>query len=249
MSTAAPTFAAVRPDKPPARALYPHAQWYFFAAMVLTWLGFAHSYFAVVRSEPLLHHIHGALMGGWIALLIVQPILYQRGQLRLHRTLGRWGVYLWVPAIVVCGFLMDRRMLRLHNAPASAIDQLAFLDLVSLLLFPSLIVLSILYARNLQLHARYIVCTVLLFMPPAVARALFILPFMRTSLQINGNVAMALVVVTFLILIADDKRRGHIWLPYPAMAAVFALMAVLSNFVRDWAWWHTLSGWISGLPA
>src|ERR1700761_5147048 len=92
--------------------VYPHAQWYFLLAIVVTWVGFAQSYFAVIRTEPLLHHIHGALMGGWIVLLIVQPILYQRGQLRLHRTLGRWGAFLLIPLIVVVGVLVVHRMLR-----------------------------------------------------------------------------------------------------------------------------------------
>src|ERR1700712_3279419 len=119
--------ATALPNRIKSDVLYPHAQWYFLLAMSITWVGFSHTYFAVVRTEPLLHHIHGALMGGWIALLIVQPMLYQRGRLQLHRTLGRWGVYLLMPAIVVCGFFMDRRMLRLHNAPPSVIDQLAFL--------------------------------------------------------------------------------------------------------------------------
>lgn len=102
-------------------------------------------------------------MGGWIAPLVVQPFLYQRGRIRLHRILGRWPVYLLRPEIVVCGFLMVQRMLRMHNTPPSVVDQLAFLGLVE---FPALVILSIYYARNVQLHARYIVCTVLLFMPP-----------------------------------------------------------------------------------
>ena len=127
--------------------------------------------------------------GAWIALLVVQPMLYQRGHLQLHRTLGRWGVYLLTPAIVLCGLLMDRRMLRKHNAPPSIIDQLAFLDLLSLIVFPVLVILSIYCARNLQLHARYIVCTVILLMPPALTRALFFLPSMH-SFQVNVNIRL-----------------------------------------------------------
>jgi hypothetical protein len=233
-------------EKAPGTILYPHAQWYFLAAMAITWIGFSQTYFVVVRSEPLLHHIHGALMGGWIALLIIQPILYQRGKLRLHRTLGRWGVYLWVPAIVICGLLMDRRMLRLHNAPPKVIDQLAFLDLTSLILFPLLIILSIYHARNLQLHARYIVCTVLLLMPPAVARALFIIPSMH-SFRTNVNTALALVVFVLLLLIIDDRRRGKIWSAYPLAATLFSILAVASNYAKDWPWWHQLSTLIAGV--
>jgi hypothetical protein len=245
MATIAAPPLTTLPARPTERVLYPHAQWYFLAAMAITWLGFSHTYFAVVRDEPLLHHIHGALMGGWIALLVVQPILYQRGKIQLHRTLGRWGVYLWMPAIVVCGLLMDRRMIRLQNAPPFVIDQLAFLDLASLILFPTLIVLSVVYARNVQLHARYIVCTVLLLVPPALARALFIIPSMR-SFVVNVNTAMALMVLALMVLIVDDRRRGRIWVPYPALALILTLLTVASNYAKGWTWWHRVSGWIAG---
>lgn len=243
MASATALLNKTRPD-----VLYPHAQWYFLLAMGVTWLGFSRTYFSVVRTEPWLHHIHGALMGGWIALLVIQPVLYQRGQLRLHRTAGRWGVYLLTPAIVTCGILMDRRMLRTHNAPPFVIDQLAYLDLLSLIVFAILVILSVCYARNLQLHARYIVCTVLLLMPPALTRALFFFPSMR-SFQVNVNTAEAIVDVVLLLLIVSDKRRGKIWVPYPLALGVFSVMAVTSNYVKNWAWWQTLSGWLAGTPA
>jgi hypothetical protein len=184
-------------------------------------------------------------MGGWIALLIIQPMLYQRGRLRLHRTLGRWGVYLLMPAIVVCGFLADRRMIRMHDAPPLILDQLAFLDAAFLVVFPALVILSICYARNLQLHARYIVCTVLLLMPPALTRALFFVPAMH-SFQVNANVSEALVNLVLLVLIVGDRRRGRIWAPYPLAFCVFTMLAVSANYARDWPWWHVLSGWIAG---
>jgi hypothetical protein len=237
--------ATTLPNRTKADVLYPHAQWYFLLAMAITWLGFSRTYFAVVRTEPLLHHIHGALMGGWIALLVVQPTLYQWGRMDLHRRLGRWGVYLLMPAIVVCGFLMDRRMMQMHNAPPDILDQLAFLDLASLVVFPALVILSICYARNVQLHARYIVCTVLLLLPPALARALFFVPGMH-SFQVNVNAAEALVNLVLLVLIVEDKRRGRIWAPYPLAFVVFGVMAVAANYVKDWAWWQRLAGWMGG---
>jgi CDP-diglyceride synthetase len=224
--------------------LYPHAQWYFLVALGITWLGFSRTYFAVVNTEPLLHHMHGALMGGWIVLLIIQPMLYQRGKIQLHRTLGRWGVYLLMPAIVVCGALMVRRMIQMQNAPSFIIDQLSFLDLASLVVLPALVALSVYYARNLQVHARFIVCTVLLMMPPALTRALFFVPAMK-SFQVNVNTSEALVILALLVLIVGDQRRGKIWAPYPLAVVVFAAMAVASNHAKHWAWWHSLSGWIA----
>ena len=239
------TTAATLPNRTKTGVLYPYAQWYFLLAMGITWLGFSRTYFSIVRTEPLIHHIHGALMGGWIALLVIQPMLYQRGKLRLHRTLGRWGVYLWVPAIVVCGVLMDRRMIQTQNAPPFIIDQLSFLDLGSLIVFPALVILSICYARNVQLHARYIVCTVLLLLPPALTRALFMVPSMR-SFQVNVNVSELLVDLVLLVLIAGDKRRDRIWVPYPLALVVFTVMAVASNYAKDWVWWHGFSAWFAG---
>jgi hypothetical protein len=239
MATATAAQSTTKPG-----VLYPHAQWYFLLAMAITWLGFSRTYFAVLPTEPIVHHIHGALMGGWIALLVIQPILYQQGKLQLHRTLGRWGVYLLVPAIVIFGFLMVRRMLRMHETPPSILDQFAFLDLASMILFPVLVILAIRNARNLQLHARYIVCTVLLMMPPALTRALFFVPSMH-SFQRNVNTGEALVDIVLLILIASDKRRGKIWVPYPLALAVFTVLTVASNYAKDWAWWQGLAGWIA----
>ena len=108
-----------------------------------------------------------------------------------------------------------------------------------------LVILSIYYAHDLQLHARYIVCTVLLFMPPALTRALFILPSMH-SFQVNVNTAEALVSAVLLVLIVADQRHGRIWVPYPLALVVFAVLAVVSNYAKNWAWWHGLSKWISG---
>jgi hypothetical protein len=233
------------PTSTTPRVLYPHAQWYFLLAMAITWLGFSRTYFAVIRTEPLLHHVHGALMGGWIALLVIQPMLYQRGHLQLHRRLGRWGVYLLVPAIVVCGFFMDRRMIRMQDVPPSIMDQLAFTDMALLILFPALVILSIYNARDVQLHARYIVCTVLLFMPPALSRALSFIPSIR-SFQASVNIAWAIVDLVLIVLIADDKRRGRIWAPYPLALATFTVLALSANYAKDWAWWHVLAGWIAG---
>jgi len=236
--------ATARLNRTKSGVLYPHAQWYFLLAMAITWLGFSRTYFAVVRTEPLLHHIHGALMGGWIALLVMQPVLYQRGRMKLHRTLGRWGVYLLMPAIVVCGFLMDRRMIRMHNAPPDVIDQLSFLDLSSLIVFPTLVILSIYNVRNLQVHARYVVCTVLLLMPPALTRALFVLPGMD-SFQRNVNTSEVLVILVLILLMVGDKRRGKIWVPYPFACFLFTVLAIASNYARGWTWWQGLAGWIA----
>ena len=237
------TFSARRPVR--SDVLYPHAQWWFLLAIVITWVGFARSYFSVIRAEPLLHHIHGALMGSWIAMLIVQPILYQKRQMTLHRLIGRVGAFVWVPAIVACGLLMIRSMYRGTGLPLSVVDQLGFLDLCGLIQFAVFVALAVGYRRNVQLHARYIACTVVLLIPPALVRAMFILPFLRFSFTFNVNLAMALMDGVLLILIADDLRLGRVRAAYPVALAANTVVALAANFAHGWRWWHALTAWIA----
>ena len=226
--------------------LYPHAQWWFLLCMVATWVGFSQSYFAVIRTEPLLHHIHGALMGGWIATLIVQPLLYQRNRIQLHRTLGRWAVYLLVPGIVLCGFLMVRSMLNNTHLPPFIVNHLAFLDVTSLIQFPAFVALAVIYGRNVHLHARFIVCTVLLMMPPALARATQLLAFLHWPFAVHVNVAVGLMSLVLLLLMVDDARKGKVYLPYPVAFVLNTVVCVCANFANGWGWWHALAGVIRG---
>jgi hypothetical protein len=225
--------------------LYPHAHWYFLLAMATTWLGFSQTYFAVIRTQPLLHHVHGALMGGWIALLIVQPLLYQTGRMRLHRTLGRWGAFALVPAIVVVGFLMMRGTLISTQLPPNMVDHLTFLDFTSLILLPTFVGLAIYYGRNVDLHARYIACTVLLMMPPAIVRVMPVLPIFRRSFQSNVNMAMGLMCLILMVLLADDARKGRMRAPYMVALAATIVVAVTANFAKSWDWWHALTAVIA----
>ncbi|SEC09408.1 hypothetical protein [Terriglobus roseus] len=224
--------------------LYPHAHWYFLLAIATTWLGFAQSYFVVIRTQPLLHHIHGALMGGWIALLIVQPILYQRGKMRLHRTLGRWGAFALVPAIMVVGFLMMRSALIATAIPPFLIDHLLFLDFTALLLLPTYVGLAIYYGRNIDLHARYIVSTVLLLLPPAIVRAMPILPIFRKSFHADINMGVGLMSLILVVLLIDDARRGKVRAPYMVALVANTAVGVAANYAKDWAWWHALTAWM-----
>ncbi len=234
--------AVLSPTKTRPGVLYPHAQWYFLLAIVVTWVGFARSYFAVIRTQPLLHHVHGALMGGWIALLIVQPMLYQRGRLRLHRTLGRWGAFALIPAIVVIGFLMIRSMYHGTEIPPFIVNHLAFLDVSALLDLVLYVGLAIYTGRDLQRHARWISCTVLTMMPPALLRAMPMLPVFRHNFTRNVNLAMGLMCVVFLLLMVDDWRKaGRVYSPYPVALACTLFAGIGANYASQWGWWHSLT--------
>ena len=227
--------------------LYPYAQWYFALAVLVTWVGFSMSYFARLRSTDVYHHIHGATVGLWIVLLIVQPILYQRGKLALHRKLGWFATIVLVPLIVLCGFKMLQMMMRSQDAyPPGATYMLSFFDVFGMLIFVLFFGLGIYHAKNVHNHARYMVCTVLTILPPAITRVLFFIPWFDSfSKTVNGS--FVTIYVVLLILLWDDKRSGKIRKPYIVAFILFALLQTAMNFAPGWAWWHGAMDWYAGL--
>jgi hypothetical protein len=236
------------PSEPVRRTvLYPYAQWYFFAAIVITWIGFSQSYFMRLRQTDLAHHIHGACMGGWIVLLLIEPILYQRGKLAWHRKLGKWGAYGFVPVICVSAMVMIHHELGPGSPfPPGVAYALGALDLYSVVLFPAFVFLAVYYAKQLQLHARYMVCTVVVILPPALGRALFMTPWIHTFPQML-NTAYLLMVLVLLVLVVDDWRKGKVRAPYVVGIASYVPMLVLANYSAQWPLWKRLADWYGGL--
>jgi len=239
MSAAAPVIPRTRRDT----VLYPNAQWYFLAAIVTTWIGFSHSYFLRIGHATIFQHIHGAAAGLWMALLVVQPILYQRGALALHRRLGRIGVYVLAPLIVLGGALMVHNMIK-HQAShfPGMVYTLSYLDMWSLVLFPLFVVLAIYYGRNTELHARYMACTVLLLLPPALTRLLAFIPWFDTMTK-SVNFSYLLMLTILVLLLIDDLRKGKIRAPYLVAFVLMLPMALTMNFVGNWHWWNRLADW------
>jgi len=231
----------------PTGRLYPRAHWYFLAAIATTWVGFSRSYFMRLGSVTIYHHIHGAIAGLWIATLIVQPLLYQRGLLRLHRRIGYFAAYVLAPLMVLGGAVMLHLMLAHQEGyPPGSPYMLGYLDFLALLEFPIFVFLAIYFARTLALHARWITGTVLLLLPPALTRALFFLPFVK-SFPVALNITFSLIDVILLLLIADDRRYGRVRAPYPIILALTVLAHVTLNFAGGWDWWRHCADWYAAI--
>lgn len=221
--------------------LYPNAPWYFALAVVVTWVGFSRSYFARIQETDSYHHLHGAFVGAWTVLLIVQPILYAKGKLRLHRRLGWAGTIILAPGILLGGAKMMQMMIQGQATyPPGAVYLLSFVDATSLILFPLFLGLSLRYGRCLPLHARYMACTILVVLPAAIGRLLFFIPWFDSfGKSLNGS--FVLIELMLLILIVDDKRNhGRIWQTYPLALLLFGLLHITANYADGWQWWHEL---------
>ena len=218
--------------------LYPKAQWYFALAAVITWIGFSKSYFGRFFQTDIYHHIHGTAAGLWILTLIVQPVLYQKNQLQLHRCLGRWAAFLIAPLFILAGIKMMQAMVQNPAAyPPGEVYRLAYIDLCSLVLFSLFLILGIRFGKNVQLHARFIAGTVLIIIPPAVARALFLISWFD-SFDKTLHASFVLTELAVLLMIRDDHRKGKLRSPYLLLFLLLAGLTISLNFIGGIQWWH-----------
>ena len=232
----------------PSQSVYPYAHWYFALAIITTWVGFSQSYFSRLGKVTIFHHLHGATAGLWMVLVIVQPVLYHRGKISLHRQLGRIATYTLVPLLIIGGFVMMRLMIiNKADYPPGAVYQLAYIDLYSLILFPLFFCLGIKYAKQVNLHARYMACTVLVLLPPAITRMLFLIPWFD-SFNKTLNASFIIIELILLLLFWDDRKTtGRIQKTYQLAMVLFVLLHITMNYAGNWPWWQHLMNAYAGL--
>jgi len=220
------------------KALYPHAAWYFAAGILITWLGFSRSYFARLGANDIYHHIHGATAGAWMTLLIVQPILYHKGKFTLHRKLGRVASSILVPLLVLGGLKMMHSMMNSATFyPPGVAYQLAYADACSILFFLLFFSLSLYNSSDVHVHARYMACTILVLLPPAIVRAFFFIPWFDGFTKAL-NAGYLLIELALVVLLLDDRRYGPIRKPYLVALLLFVSLHLTLNLVPHWDWWH-----------
>lgn len=223
------------------KKFYDKAYLYFMLAALVTFIGFFPSYFSRLTVTDTAHHLHGITSTCWMLLLIVQPWLYKTGKLSLHRNLGK-SSYVLVPLILLSALNMVHIMLNNQgNYPPDLPYQLAFIDFVTLAQFLLFFGLAIAHRKKIHLHARYMACTVLGPLIPAITRALFLIPWID-HFDKALNTSYILIEGVLVILLLDDRRTGKIHWPYILALILFSIQHVIMNFVAQWGWWRSLMG-------
>lgn len=158
-------------------------------------------------SLSLLLHIHGAVMTGWVVLLVVQSGLIAAHRVRWHRRLGVFGA-VWAALVVIFGSTTTlhaaAREVRAHTAFARSQVVITSLDLVQMVLFAGLVATAIGLRRRPDYHKRLMLLTLACMLPDALAR----LPvgFMTNRLilwGLDGFVLLCVGIDTF------GHRRLH----------------------------------------
>jgi hypothetical protein len=168
------------PAARPATRRATHTQFYlglslFMVAIVLA--GFWPSYFGPMLrgnvARPLVIQLHGIVFVGWMALLVFQVAVAARGNVRLHRRIGQWGIaYGWL--VLLMGLAASLAAPVMHaNAGDWTRDRAAgFLltPLGDMALFGSFFGAAVWYKSRPEIHKRLMVVATVALLFAAVGR-------------------------------------------------------------------------------
>lgn len=192
---------------------------------------------------PFVMHMHAALMGSFLLLLLAQTTLVATGRCELHRRLGLAAMVI-APAIVIVGFiLVPTNYYGLWNAAQAApegaraqlqqtvrfIENIMLLQLQVGILFPLLLLIG-LRARGSDpgLHKRMMILATAVALPAGIDR----IPWLPTTLPASplASDLYTLLAISPMFLWDVFRNRGvhsayWIWLAWwlPVSVAVNAL--------------------------
>ncbi len=207
--------AIVRSPRRFDRRLYLGASLVFFALVLWT---FARTFYLqpFFGTPPLsaLLHIHGAVMTGWVVLLVVQTSLIAAHRVQWHRRLGVFGA-VWAALLVLVGSFTTlhaaAREVRGHTDFAAAQVTITSLDLLQMLFFAGFVAIAIWQRHRPDYHKRLMLLTIACMLPDALARLPVSFMSQATEADLNLRIMVGLDVFVLICVGLDTlwRRRLH----------------------------------------
>ncbi|MBC3917670.1 hypothetical protein H8L32_09315 [Undibacterium sp. CY18W] len=220
---------------------------YFFLLFLVVLIGFYPSYFARLTQLDPKHHFHGILATGWMLMLVVQSWLASRRKIYIHRTIGKLSLVI-VPLFIVSGIMIMHTMLASHGGFTKAFgSRLAFVDMTTLMGFALAYCLAIHFRTNRAVHSRWMACTALLALPPAVARLFMNFIPGIDSFPAAFHASYFSTEILAVILIANDINLKKVKTPYWMALGVLLVQHVSFLLLQQFPAWTAFTVWLGSL--
>ncbi|MGB6974170.1 MAG: hypothetical protein WBD67_05760 [Terracidiphilus sp.] len=192
-------------------------------------------------ARPLLLWFHGAAFSSWVAFYIFQSALVRTHNVRIHRTLGWFGVALgacMVPLGITIAVIMSRFDTHILHEPGQA--QFLILPFYDMVAFGTLFTLAILGRGKPELHRRLLFIATCCLLDAAFGRFGFLFNHHLYLPCLDGVILLG--VVRDLLV----NRRVHkvylVTLPILAFAQTF----ITYTMITAPAWWMHIANRIIG---
>lgn len=208
---------------------------------------------------PPVLHLHAALMGSFLLLLMAQSWLMATGRSARHMRLGMLAMVL-VPALVVVGFILAPTMYHMMWEAARAASpgqrealqgRLGVLDNILLLqirigiLFPLFLAIG-LRARsgNAGIHKRMMFLATVMALPAGIDRIPW-LPGTMPGSPLGPDLYTLLAIAPMFVWDVTRNRRVHP--AYVTWLAINLPFAIAVHGLWDRPWWHQTARQIMGV--
>jgi len=223
------------------RRLYLGASLIFLALVFWT---FARTFYLrpFFGTPPLsaLLHIHGAVMTGWVVLLVAQTSLIAAHRVQWHRRLGVFGA-VWAALVVLVGSITTlhaaAREVRGHTDFAAAQVTITSLDLLQMLSFAGFVAIAIWQRHRPDYHKRLMLLTIACMLPDALARLPVSFMTQATEAELNLRIMVGLDLFILICVGIDTfwHRRLHPAFAWGALLFVGAFhLALYFTQTRVW---------------
>lgn len=205
---------------------------YFALAFIVAVVGFWPSFFSKLATTDAAHLIHGVSATLWMAIPILQAWLASRGRIAAHRRIGRVALLL-VPILVLSALhMVQLMMVRYEQTHALRLLKFAFLDLTALALFVVFLGLALwsIHHRDVAAHKRYMACTALFALEPALERVfVFYVPGVSGFENALYLALISMEIILAVLLVFDWRRGRRISVAFAVTLAFFLAIHLLAT--------------------
>ncbi len=224
--------------------VFPKAHLWLLIPFALTIAGFYLSYWSHFSQAPFRQHIHGLTATAWYLLLILQPWLIHNQPVHIHKRIGIIGIFL-AGGVVFSAFQVMPYQVVNDFLPDVLKYGFSFGDICALTGFSICVIMGVLYARDTNVHARWLVSTVFWILLPATARLVYLPMYSayqgNTPISYLQSAYLCLIVTTIVPLVymmyLDYKKEKKVYGSYlfTLIGVTFYTLAIKP--MGEWQWW------------
>lgn len=208
------------------------------AVFLIVIIGFTPTYFKSFFENESIFHFHALPAVLWMMVLIVQPVLFNIGKIKVHRMVGFISLIIALLVFIGSLLIIDHMLMVTFNEDGTNTEyQFAFSSIILSIGFLVFVALAYYHRKNIHLHSRYMISTAFFALVPGLIR---IIGFDGVSLSQNTSLTYSISIVLIFILILIDYKKGKVYLPYLILMVFFSLIAILFTSIHEWDWWRNL---------
>jgi hypothetical protein len=218
----------------------------FMTLAMMAVVGFWRTYFSQLSNVSLHAHVHGIAMSLWLGLLIAQAYLIRSGHRHLHRQLGK-ASYLLVPVVVAATVSFAHARLLEEGLTHDRL-YILYIQLHLLVLLILAYGFAIYWRRVPALHMRFMICTALPLIDPALSRIIENYLWIPSAMAYEQAITYSVTDLVLVVLIALNFRRELHLKVYPLMLAAFVALHIPNFLVADAPAWRSFAAWFASTP-